>query len=72
METVGTFSELSQAQMLKSLLESAGIDAFIPDELTAQTAPPYVWATGGVRLQVPTAQAETARRILAEAMSSNG
>lgn len=65
METLATFSDLAQAQIVKAALEDAGIAAFIPDELTAQNAPPFVWAGGGFRLQVAEADAEEARALLA-------
>lgn len=65
MHTVATLSELAHAQILKSALEDAGIPAFIPDELTAQNAPPYLWASGGIRLQVPEDHAEAATALIA-------
>lgn len=65
MQTIATLSELAHAQLLQSALESAGIPTFMPDELTAQNAPPYLWASGGVRLQVPDEHAENARAIIA-------
>jgi hypothetical protein len=65
METLVTFNDLAQAQIVKAALEDAGIAAFIPDELTAQNAPPFVWAGGGFRLQVPEADADAARALLA-------
>ena len=65
METLATFNALAQAQIVKAALEDAGIAAFIPDELTAQNAPPFVWAGGGFRLQVPETEANEARSLLA-------
>ncbi len=65
MQTIATLNELAHAQILKSALEDAGIPAFIPDELTAQNAPPYLWASGGVRLQVPEAHIEAATELIA-------
>lgn len=64
MTTVAHAADLAQAQLLKSVLEGAGISAVIPDELTAQNAPPYVWASGGLRVQVPEADAAAARAVL--------
>lgn len=65
MKTLATFNDLAQAQIVKAALEDAGIAAFIPDELTAQSAPPFVWAGGGFRLQVPETGADDARALLA-------
>lgn len=65
MTTVAHAADLAQAQLLKSVLEGAGITAIIPDELTAQNAPPYVWASGGLRVQVAEADVATARAVLA-------
>jgi hypothetical protein len=65
MTTITTCGDLQQALLVKSILEGSGIPAFVPDELTAQNAPPYMWATGGIRVQVEDAQAENARKVLA-------
>ncbi len=65
MTTITTCGDLQQALLVKSILEGSGIPAFVPDELTAQNAPPYIWATGGIRVQVPAEHAEAARKILA-------
>ena len=70
METVATFTELTPAQLMKRALEDAGIPAFIPDELTATTAPPYLWASGGIRLQVPPEHVESATRLIAQLEAS--
>lgn len=65
MTTIKLTTNLQEALLIKSILEGNGVAAFVPDELTAQNAPPYVWATGGVRIQVEDEQADAARRILA-------
>jgi hypothetical protein len=56
--------EISEALLVRSVLESEGIEVFIPDEFTAQNAPPYTWATGGIRVQVAEEDLERARAIL--------
>jgi len=66
MITVATLPELSDAYLLRSMLEANGIAAFIPDENTAQTDWNYITAIGGIRVQVPSDLAEKARPILAE------
>ncbi len=65
MTTIKLTANLQEALLIKSVLEGNGVAAFVPDELTAQNAPPYVWATGGVRIQVEDEQADAARHILA-------
>lgn len=65
MITVAHASDLAHAQLLKSVLEGAGIAAIIPDEFTAQNAPPYVWASGGLHVQVAEADVAAAREVLA-------
>lgn len=65
MTTIATCGDLQQALLVKSILEGSGIAAFVPDELTAQNAPPYLWATGGIRVQVELENAEAARKVLA-------
>ena len=68
MITVTTCSNPAEAMLLKSLLEANDIPAFVPDELTAQTAPNY--SGGGLHLQVADEHAETARKLLQDAEES--
>jgi hypothetical protein len=56
--------EISEAMLIRSVLQSEGIEAFVPDEFTAQNAPPYTWATGGIRVQVAEEDLERALAIL--------
>jgi len=66
MITVAQCSSVDEALMLKSVLAGSGITAFVPDELTAQTAPPYLFASGtGVRVQVAEEDAEAALALIA-------
>jgi len=67
MITIAQCSSIDEALMLKSVLEGNGITAYVPDELTAQTAPPYMFAGSGVRVQVEDEIAETALALLASA-----
>ena len=65
MITVATCNTIDEALLLRSVLEGSGIAATVPDELTGQTAPPYLFATPSrVRLQVAEADAGRAREIL--------
>jgi hypothetical protein len=68
MITVTTCSNPAEAMLLKSLLEANGIPAFVPDELTAQTAPNF--SGSGLHLQVDDEHADTAKRLLDEARQS--
>ena len=72
MITVAQCSSIDEALMLKSVLEGNGITAYVPDELTAQTAPPYMFAGSGVRVQVEDEAAETALALLASAGHDGG
>lgn len=64
MTTISASSNLDHIFMLRALLDSCGIKAYVPDELSAQTQP-YVFANATtVRLQVEDEDAATARAIL--------
>ena len=54
--------------LLKSLLEANGIPAFVPDELSAQTAPNF--AGSGLHLQVADEHADAAKKLLDDAQAS--
>lgn len=64
--TVANCYDLQEATRMRFALEAAGIAAFIPDELTAGTAPFHFMTKSGVRVQVADEQAEEARRVVAE------
>lgn len=65
MTTVATCSNPAEAMLLKTLLEGNGITAYVPEELTSQSAVNF--AGEGIRVQVDAENAEAAKRILAEA-----
>jgi hypothetical protein len=64
MTTVATCSNIAEAQLLRSLLDAAGITAFLPEEVTANTAPQLLFASG-LRVQVEDEDAADARRVIA-------
>ncbi|WP_395792636.1 DUF2007 domain-containing protein [Aquimonas sp.] len=64
--TVATFSFPHEAHFAKMRLDAEGIPAFIADEHTINMQWLYSNAMGGVRLQVPSACAEDAVRVLNE------
>ncbi len=65
METIATVAEIAEAQLIRSVLEGHGISAVIPHEQTAEIAPPYLWASGGIQVQVAEADVATAKAVLA-------
>jgi hypothetical protein len=65
MTTVATCTLLVEAQLIQAALEGCGVAAFIPDELTAETAPHLALLIGGIRVQVADEAADTARAVLA-------
>jgi hypothetical protein len=69
MTTIATCSNPAEAMLLKSLLEANDITAYVPDELTAQSAPHF--SGSGIRIQVDDQNAEAAKRLLAEAESGS-
>ena len=69
MTTIATCSNPAEAMLLKSLLEANDITAYVPDELTAQSAPHF--SGSGIRIQVDDQNAEAAKRLLAEAESNS-
>lgn len=69
MVTVATCSNDAEAMLLKSLLEASGIEAFVPEELTASVAVDY--AGHGIRVMVTPENADEARRVLAAATAEN-
>lgn len=68
MTTIATCSNPAEAMLLKSLLEANDITAYVPDELTAQSAPHF--SGSGIRIQVDDQNADTAKRLLEDAENS--
>jgi hypothetical protein len=66
MTTLVTCSNIAEAQLLKSLLDDSGIRAYLPEELTANAAPQFLFSSG-IRLQVEDEDADEARRVIAAA-----
>lgn len=63
--TIRSFSSSTDFEVVKSYLESCGIECFGKDEIISRS---YISsATGGVKLQVRTEQAEEAVKLLFEA-----
>ena len=65
MITVAECANVDEALMIKSMLAGSSIEALVPDEFTAQNAPPYLFAGRGVRVQVNEDDAKAAHEIIA-------
>lgn len=62
--TVKVFNFHNDLYVAKSFLESEGIHCFVMDEYINVVNPFYTNATGGIKLQVPSGEAEEAVRLL--------
>lgn len=62
--TIATFSSYFDAHLIKGRLEHEGVSCFIKDENTVSINPMYDIAMGGIKLQVPENEVDTAREIL--------
>jgi hypothetical protein len=56
----------AEAQVQRSRLEAAGLDALVKNELASIMIDGYTMAAGGIQVQVPEDQAEAARRLLSD------
>lgn len=61
---VGRFRDLTEAELAKGVLESAGIESFLADDNIVAVAWHYSNAVGGIKLFVRAENAETARELL--------
>jgi hypothetical protein len=62
--TVFTAFNPVQAQIVSTRLQTAGLDATVEGEAAALSMEGYSLATGGIRVQVPSAQEDEARRLI--------
>jgi len=58
-----TFSP-ADAQLIRSMLEAAEVQATVAHELSALSLDGYALAAGGIAVQVPEDQVETARELI--------
>ena len=65
MTTIAQPDNVQEALFFKSLLESNGITAYLPDEFTSQNLMPMMLSSG-VKVQVEDEDAEAARAVLAQ------
>ena len=67
MTTVARCLTIDQALLLRSVLEGSGLQAFVPDEVTAQTDPViFMGSMNSIRVQVNDEDATQARSVLAQ------
>lgn len=64
MITIANCFDITEANRLRMALESAGIPAFIPDEMTASLAPHHFLTSSGIRVQVADEHAAEAHKII--------
>ena len=62
--TIFTAFNPAEAQLVRSRLDAAGFHPFVVGELSALTMEGYSQAAGGVRVQVPEAEAADAKEFL--------
>ena len=67
---VRSCSYLHEAEFVKSLLESEGLDVQIPDEYAVGVNPGYTNMLGGVRVMVHADQLQRANEVLESAEPS--
>ena len=66
MKDVANFGSIQEAQNLKMQLGACGIEAFIPDEVSAVLTPHHFMTPTGVRVQVADEDEEAALEVLAD------
>jgi len=64
MVTVFTAFNPAEAQLARSRLDAAGFHAQVTHELSALSMDGYALAAGGIRVQVPAAEAAEAKEFL--------
>jgi len=62
--TVTNVLNPAEAGLICSRLEAAGFHPFMPDQFAALNTDGYTLAIGGIRIQVPEAEADDAREFL--------
>jgi hypothetical protein len=67
--TVSKAFSPAEAQLTRARLEAAGFHAVVIGELAAMSMEGYSGATGGIRVEVPEAEAGEAREFLASGNS---
>ncbi|HEB13201.1 MAG TPA: DUF2007 domain-containing protein [Actinobacteria bacterium] len=69
--TIASFRSPGEAHVAKGMLESAGIEAHLANDLLASLSFDTVWADGGIHLRVNETDVEAARELLASKQPSS-
>ncbi|MEM6917333.1 MAG: DUF2007 domain-containing protein [Verrucomicrobiota bacterium] len=69
MKTIANVASLDEVQRIRIVLGSAGIEVFVPDEMTAGLTPHHFAHPHGVRVQVADEEERRAREVLEESLS---
>jgi hypothetical protein len=64
--TIQTYTYPQDMAIVRSLLESEGIETFVLDEVISQVNPFYANAVGGIKLQVESRDVQKAMEVLQE------
>jgi len=64
--TVYTAFSAADAQLIRSRLEAAGINAIVSDEIASLSMEGYSMAAGGIRINVPENQENEARALIGD------
>ncbi len=64
--TVYTVFSAADAQLIRSRLEAAGINAIVSDETASLSMEGYSMAAGGIRINVPENQDSEARALIGD------
>lgn len=64
--TVYTAFSAADAQLVRSRLDAAGLNAEVSDEIAALSMEGYSMAAGGIRINVPEQQVAAAKELLAD------
>ena len=63
---IATYTYPSELIVVRSLLESNGIECYVRDELTVQVHNFYSNAIGGIRMEIPNDQIDLAKQLMIE------
>ena len=64
LETIFSSFNSAEAQMISARLEAAGFNPSVTDEIASMSMEGYSMATGGIRIKVPDAEKDAARRLV--------
>ena len=64
LETIFSSFNSAEAQMISARLEAAGFHPSVTDEIASMSMEGYSMATGGIRIKVPDAEKDAARRLV--------